>query len=67
MNIQDKYYGIDLIIKNLSIGGNLQSNWDALTKWLKDHKFFGEWGYDFENRKFLTEPEDPRQMKLFNE
>lgn len=41
--------------------------WENLTKWCNKHNMFGPYGYDFENDNFLKEPEDPSQLKLFNE
>jgi len=71
MNIQDKYYILDLLFKRSLLIGNLYSKekeyWDDLKKWLEKKEFFGKWGYDFENKTFLKEPEDPSQQKLFKE
>jgi hypothetical protein len=69
MNIQDKYFIIGEFIKNSTMKGlvstNVYENWKNLTDWLEKKKFFGDWGYDFKNKCFLKEPEDPAQQTLF--
>jgi hypothetical protein len=71
VNIQDKWNIIDHYLKDDIYKGGKEEiflYWKDLEKWLHKKKFFGEFGYDFINKKFLKEPEDPAQQHLpFND
>jgi hypothetical protein len=70
LKIQDKYGIINKLISDLfptDENKEIQSYWEDLTNWLNNKKFFGEFGYDFENKCFRVEPDLPGQQFLFNE